>query len=248
MDTITFLGTGAGDGGSSHNKSSILLRNETAAILFDAGEPCTKTLFSLGLGNECLDSIFISHGHADHVAGLPALIHEKQVTGRKKPLSIHLPKFLVAPLKTWMAALGLPEKELGFPLHFHPLESEKKFQYGNLSVSAFPTTHDCKGEKESFGFVVSGRRRLIYSSDLGGIEDLRPLLETPTDVLICELAHISPDDIIGLLKNKKLPLLLLTHIGEPYLDDQQALAVSLDENLPDTSQVFLPMDGESYSG
>lgn len=248
MGTITFLGTGAGDGGTTRNKTSILIRSEKMAILLDAGEPCTQTLFSLGLGQEDVKTIFISHCHGDHVAGLPALIQYKQVCGRKHPLTIHLPEMLVSPLCQWLEVLSLPPCDLSFPLHFHSLVSGEHHAIDALSVSAFPTTHDCKNSRESFGFVVEkGNRRLVYSGDLGSVNDLQTVLETHTDALICELAHISPDDLLAILKDKPISLLFLTHLGLPYLGEIQEIAHFLDAELPCVKQVFLPMDCESYS-
>lgn len=248
MGNITFLGTGAGDGGTPRNKTAILIQTETTTLLLDAGEPCTQTLFSLGLGHEALQTIFISHCHGDHVAGLPALIQYKQVCGRKQPLTIHLPEILISPLSQWLEVLSLPHRDLSFPLHFHPLIAGERHAIKSLTVSAFPTTHDCKRGRESFGFIVKeDHRRLVYSGDIGSVNDLQTVLETQTDVLICELAHISPDDLLRLLKDKHVSLLLLTHIGALYLDELHEIARFLDMELPQVKQVFLPMDCESYS-
>ena len=57
--------------------SSFLVPTEDGAILFDAGitasgKPLADALAALGLSTDDVTDVFLSHGHGDHVAGLPA--------------------------------------------------------------------------------------------------------------------------------------------------------------------------------
>jgi len=247
MANMIFLGTGAGDGGTHRNKSAILLEGHPGALLLDAGEPCAQSIQSLGLDREFIRAVFVSHTHADHVAGLPALIQDKQVGGRKIPLPLHLPSHLIEPLRTWLETLAMPGNELGFPLEIHDLEVGRDVSISGVTVSPFPTTHDCENGRSSFGFVVGrGDRRLVYSSDLGAAEDLLPVLQEPLVYLICELSHITPGDLQRVLAGARMDALLLTHVGAQYLESLPEIMRELDAALPGVGNVFTPMDGESF--
>jgi ribonuclease Z len=247
MGRVVLLGTGAGDGGTPRNKSAVLVQDGDGAVLLDAGEPVSQTIQSLGLGREFLRAVFVSHCHGDHVAGLPALIQDKQVGGRKLPLPVFLPEHLMQPLDDWLLALAMPKFHLGFPLDLKPLAPGLTHSAAGLEVEAFPTTHDSAGERTSFGFIVRhGERRLVYSSDLGAASDLAPVLRDPVELLICELSHITPEALLEVLRDRVIGALILTHVGLPYLENLHKICRQFDEELPHTGQVFPGMDGESY--
>ena len=241
------LGTAAGDGGTHRNKSCVSIQCAGGAILLDAGEPCSQTLQSLGLSREYLRAVFISHTHADHVAGLPALIQDKQVGGRRSVLPLYLPPHLIDPLQIWLDTLAMPKVALSFPLEMHTLKAGWPVVIDDLLISPFATTHDCAGDRASFGFEVRrGKERLVYSSDLGRAEDLLPMLQEPMNYLICEMSHVTPEDLMRVLPACRAEALLLTHIGQQFLEDIHEIRSSLDAALPRIGNVFLPMDGESY--
>lgn len=244
---MTLLGTGAGDGGTHRNKSSIAIQCTSGAVLLDAGEPCAQTLQALGLGREYLQAVFISHTHADHVAGLPALLQDKQVGLRRNALPIYLPPHLVEPLNGWLNALAMPREALSYSLLTHPLAAGQTVCVDDLTITSFPTTHDCEGDRASFGFVVRrGTQSVIYSSDLGQAGDLLPVVSQPATYLICELSHVTPEDLIRVLQSARLDALLITHVGLQYLDHLSEIRDFFDKSLPQVENVFTPMDGESF--
>lgn len=247
MPNLIMLGTGAGDGGTHRNKSSILLEGHPGALLLDAGEPCAQSIQSLGLDREFIRGVFISHTHADHVAGLPALLQNKQERGRTIPLPLYLPAHLIEPLEGWLQTLGMPQDRLGFPLQISALRAGQSVSHSGISILPFHTTHDCASGRCSFGFVISkGEKRIVFSGDLGAAEDLEPVLKEPVLYLICELSHIAPEDLVRVLANAKVEALLLTHIGRQYLDDIREIRQMLDNSLPGVKNIFLPMDGETF--
>jgi ribonuclease BN (tRNA processing enzyme) len=247
MANLILLGTGAGDGGTHRNKTSILLEGHPGALLLDAGEPCSQSIQSLGLDREFIRAVFISHTHADHVAGLPALVQDKQMGGRKIPLPLYLPAHLIEPFKQWLEILAMPKTKLGFPLEIEALEAGRAVTHSGVTILPFPTTHDCEGERSSFGFVVSrGATRIVFSSDLGAAEDLEPVLREPALYLICELSHITPEDLIRVLKHATIEALLITHVGAQYLENLAEIQRELDAALPGVKHVFAPMDGETF--
>lgn len=95
MIEITFLGTVSGIPSIDRNHPAIILEyySETKdTLLFDCGEGTQKQLMKSGISFMDIDRIFISHWHADHFAGLIALIQTMNLEKRKKELKIFGPE------------------------------------------------------------------------------------------------------------------------------------------------------------
>ena len=92
MIDIAFLGTGAMMPTAKRWLSSALMRIDSQLILLDCGEGTQIPWRSLGWGFKRLSLICFSHWHADHVAGLPGILHALAVADRTEPLTIIGPK------------------------------------------------------------------------------------------------------------------------------------------------------------
>ena len=74
--------------------TSSLVRRDGDLFLFDAGEGTQVSLKMLNLKWKKIDSIFISHMHADHVTGLPGILMLSSQVDRDEPLYIYGPEKL----------------------------------------------------------------------------------------------------------------------------------------------------------
>jgi ribonuclease Z len=130
-------------------------------ILFDAGEGASSIL-----GNKAfaIRHVFLSHGHADHIAGLVGLINIRN-TGmgdKEKDLTIYYPRdnFLVTEM---MGFIARTNRRLSYKLDWVPLGPGDRIELlaGQLPryVEAFPTNH--VHSEISLGYnVVEVRHRL----------------------------------------------------------------------------------------
>jgi ribonuclease Z len=71
--------------------SSLLIRVNGHLTLFDCGEGTQIAWRNSGWGFRRLGTICISHTHADHVAGLPGLLHAVANAGRTEPIGLFGP-------------------------------------------------------------------------------------------------------------------------------------------------------------
>jgi len=130
-------------------------------ILFDAGEGASSIL-----GNKAfaVRRVFLSHGHADHIAGLIGLVNIRNnaMGDKEKELSIYYPKgnYLLSEMMNFIARTN---RRLSYPLEWVPLEPGDRVELlaGQLPryVEAFPTVH--VHNEVSLGYnVVEVRHRL----------------------------------------------------------------------------------------
>jgi ribonuclease Z len=127
-------------------------------LLIDCGEGCATTL-----GNSCfaIEKVCLTHGHIDHIAGLPSLIWARAagMGDNEKPLEIYYPKgdpFL----EDMIVFLEKTRARVPYPLEWHPIEVGATIELrGGRRLETFPTQHLKSGI--SLGYkVVESRKRL----------------------------------------------------------------------------------------
>lgn len=226
-------------------------------LLVDAGEPCVHLLRDRGNLLKELDAVLITHGHVDHVGGVPALLQGCRLLGRIKPLEIHLPKDMIDPLRGWIAALHLTEEALGFPLVWTAWIDRVPVSLGQeVVVTPYANSHlresyralpgaDLSRPCLSYSLeILSGSFRCVFSGDLSAPGELLPLLDRPLDVLVSELSHFGPKELAAILKPVTLHALCLVHLSEDLASDCSEVQELLEQLLPGVGDVFIPEDGE----
>jgi ribonuclease BN (tRNA processing enzyme) len=251
---------GVGDGWPSaeRNHASFLYRLHETALMMDCGDGLSRNYKASGLDYDLIDHLFLSHLHFDHVGGFFMLIQGLWLERRKKKLRVHAPAGGIAPLRQMLEAACLLDDLLPFLLEFQPLAPASPVDAGGVQVTAFPTTHLLRMRQahpakpaslfEAFSFLVeSSRCRLVHSADIGAVEDLAPLLEKPVDLLVCELAHVTPEKLFPFLRARPIGRICFVHLSRAYreqLDQVKALAA---DSLRDTPHTFAD-DGEEFWG
>lgn len=88
MVDISLLGCGGGMPVPNRFLSSTLINYMGRKILIDCGEGTQVSMKILGTGFKAIDIICITHGHGDHIVGLPGLLATIGNSGRVDPLTI----------------------------------------------------------------------------------------------------------------------------------------------------------------
>jgi ribonuclease Z len=91
MIDAVLLGTGGMMPMPGRWLSSLLIRVKGHLTLFDCGEGTQIAWRQSGWGFRRLGAICISHTHADHIAGLPGLLHAVANSGRTEPIDLFGP-------------------------------------------------------------------------------------------------------------------------------------------------------------
>ncbi|MGV8982595.1 ribonuclease Z [Clostridium sp.] len=92
MVDIALLGCGGGMPVPERYLSSLLINYKGRKILLDCGEGTQVSMKILGWGFKSIDIICITHGHADHIVGLPGILATIGNSGRTEPITIIGPK------------------------------------------------------------------------------------------------------------------------------------------------------------
>lgn len=87
----TFLGTGGSVPTKNRNLPSFVVRTDGGIVMFDCGEGTQKQFLIAKLGFNRQMKILVSHMHADHILGIPGLLHSMSFMGRSRDLEIYGP-------------------------------------------------------------------------------------------------------------------------------------------------------------
>jgi ribonuclease Z len=84
---IVFLGVGEAFDENFPNNSHLVLSGKTN-LLLDCGYSAVAQVWKYNNDQNFLDAVYVSHQHADHYFGLPALLVRMWEEKRTKPLAI----------------------------------------------------------------------------------------------------------------------------------------------------------------
>jgi ribonuclease Z len=211
---IFFLGTGEASDENYYNNSFLI--GDKTKILVDCGYSIPVRLWSYQKDPDFIDYIYISHTHADHFFGLPALVLRLNEDGRKKPLSIICPRGFARNIKD-LCNLGYPGilEKIKFVLDFNEIESSQELFLSEFKLSFAVTRHSMKNLAVSF---ESQNVKIGYSGDGNFTQNSSKLFQR-SDLLIHDgysfhqtENHAEISEIIELAKNIKVKTLALTHV------------------------------------
>lgn len=161
--------------GSSGN--CIYVGSDTTHLLVDVGISGKRTeagLKELDLSMRDIDGIFITHEHADHIAGLGVL-------GRKYGIPIYATKGTINAIKNLNAVGEIPD-EL-----FCPISADEKIVIKDLVCNPMRISHDA-AEPVAYR-IQHGKKRVGIITDLGNYNDYTVESLKGMDALLLEANH-----------------------------------------------------------
>jgi ribonuclease Z len=144
--SLFFAGTGGSVPSPRRGLPAVLVRRGGDRILFDCGEGTQRQLVrSVGLTD--VDSVFVTHLHADHWLGLPGMLKSFALRERDQPLAVYGPRGLKELMEAMLVVYGRLPYELSV-VELVPAQSVDRDGY---AITAIPVRH--RGEA-SFGYAL----------------------------------------------------------------------------------------------
>ena len=251
---IIFIGTGSGKTDIKKNHSSFLIKTESSGLLIDAGDGISKALKNHNIAYDSIDSVVITHHHADHFTGIASLVTQMKLVKRTKPLSIFTHKNLTASVESLLNSVYMFKEILGFDLTIAGFEFGKKVSINSIHFTAKQNSHVLRKEilnkyppeifvSSSFLFEVNGKN-IIYTSDIGSKDDLYLFKGRMINCLITESTHITFEDIYEAISQLKPKKLLITHIDDEIELNLEKWHGNLPENEKDN--IIICYDGLNF--
>jgi ribonuclease Z len=143
--SLFFAGTAGSVPSARRGLPAVLIRRGGDRLLFDCGEGTQRQLLrSVGLLD--LDSVFITHFHADHWLGLPGMLKSFALRERIEPLTVYGP----VGLKQLMGEMRIIFGRLPYRCDIVELEPAETVQRDGYLIAAIPVRH--KGA--AFGYAL----------------------------------------------------------------------------------------------
>lgn len=145
--------------------TSLLVRYNGRMLLIDCGEGTQIPMATLKWGFKSLDTILLTHYHADHVAGLPGLLLTIGNTGRKEPLTIIGP----VGLKQVIDGLTVITPELPYALNLEEIPQKHNFEItaGDLIINSMFLDHALPCLAYSIEIRRQGKFNVQKAEELG---------------------------------------------------------------------------------
>lgn len=170
---------------SSSSGNAHYIGGRNAGILVDAGVSCKRILGALetnGLNPGCIQGIFITHTHSDHIKGLRVL------SGK-----------LRCPVYGTETTLSVLQEGGHIPPGIDCCPVENGSLCGDCEVTAFSTSHDAPG---SCGYRIRtpDEKLCAVCTDLGVMTD-----EVRRGILGCDMVLLESNYDPGMLRNGPYP-------------------------------------------
>lgn len=235
---FAFLGTSGALASAARDNTSIVVEAGGAAVLLDCGGAPVHRLRRLGVDPLALTHVVVTHLHVDHAYGLPSLVRQLMLLGRRTPLTVVCRPEHEEAFRTLLTLFNLWARPTAFPLALAPIDlapGAHGFTSGGLTVSTAPNAH---GPMPNFAVRVeaAGAGAVVYSSDTlpcDAVADLARGART----LVHEATYLERDRATGrsgahstgaeageVAARAGVERLLLTHVGAEYHDDVGAVA------------------------
>ena len=252
---LHFLGTCAGtEPMPDRNHQSTAIEINDTLYWFDAGAFCSKTAHLMGLDLLNIKKVIISHPHMDHVGGLGNLFWDirklkamKQRETKFDKIELYIPE-----METWEGFSKILRNTegsfSGMKIHAVQVKDGIVFSDENMSVTAFHNSHlgtPTDNTWKSFTYLIEAEgKRVIYSGDLGGLEELEPIIADGCDALLIETGHYHYLDVCRYMSSKKIGHLFFTHNGRSILNNPEKAPADVRNSFGDNAVIC--SDGTSF--
>jgi ribonuclease Z len=248
MPVLTIIGSSNAIPTQKRDTTYLTLQTKEKLILIDCGTNAFVKLIHSGMSPDQLTDIIITHFHPDHVVGLPLLLMDLWLLGRKEPLVIHGLVESITRIEKMMSLFGWENWPDFFKVTFMVVPAAKSVVLSDSSVKLWSTP--VKHLIPTIGLRVDGLIQpfsIAYTCDTEpcqGVDDLA----LGSDILIHESAgnakgHSTAAQAGAAATRAEVDKLVLIHYP-----DHSEISSLIDEAAEKYSgEIIAATDGMSFS-
>lgn len=248
---IIFLGAGEAFDENTPN-TSVLVSSGKTKLLLDCGYSTPTQLWKYNPDKDFLDAIYITHCHADHYFGLPAVFLRMWEDRRKKPLKLICQKSFRKTIED-MLELAYPgfSNRFEFVIDFTEVSSGETLRLDNLTLSFASTTHSLANLAIK---VSDGEHSVCYSGD-GMFNEETERLYKSSDLVIQEtylldetkIGHANVMQSIEMAKRNNVRCVALIHLNRNFRSQEiKRINNIIKENSSERLKILLPRPFDEY--
>jgi len=224
MARITIVGCGEAFDPERANTS--LIYEGSQILLLDCGYSVPHAFWKITQDPSYLDAIYLSHIHADHTFGLPALLLWMRIEGRTRPLTV----FGGPGIESWLEKLlqlGYPGSytpDRCFPIHPVEVSPDESVAFGACTLSVAQSEHSVRNLAVR---ITENGRSMAYSGDGISTPATRSLFRGVQLLLHesywlqgTEHGHSGAKELVPMAIEADVETLALIHIGK---NEQEAV-------------------------
>ena len=185
---LQFLGSGDAFGSGGRFNMCMLVESSATRFLLDCGASSLIPMKRFGVAPNSIDTILITHLHADHFGGLPFFVLDAQFSKRRSPLTIAGPRGLnrLFPEAMDLFFPGSSKIPRKFDVEIVELEPRAQTLLNHIAVTPYVVSDTHVRNAPSFALRVEvDGRVLTYSGDADWCDELAAAAYE-ADLFVCE--------------------------------------------------------------
>lgn len=189
MARIHILGSAAAISDPEHDYTHFLLVGDETTVLVDCGSNPLGKIHAIGINDDAIQDIILTHFHPDHVAGVPNMLMQMWLLGRREGLHFYALNHCANRVEDMMLAFSWDTWPDFFPVEFNRVAERPcapVLENDDFCILSWPTKHFVP----TIGLRIENKRTgkvLAYSCDTEPIPELIDLARN-ADLLIHESA------------------------------------------------------------
>lgn len=154
---LVFLGTSCAEPTAENGFTSIFLKAGSLQILIDASGNPVQSILKAGCDPLAVDFLILTHFHADHIAGFPALVQTLSCMGRARDLMVICSSPTEKKAQALVDVLELHPESLGYPITY-----QDSYSSSGVNVRLVKGNHSVPS---SMVLISENDTRILYTSD-----------------------------------------------------------------------------------
>jgi ribonuclease Z len=218
MAHLIILGSSNAIPSPGHENTHMAIITSERKVLIDCASSPVIRLEQAGVEINSITDIILTHFHPDHVAGLPLLLMDMWLMGRRQPLNIYGLKYTIDRAETMMALYNWAEWPGLFKVNFFPVLAENRaivLSDARICIYSSPVKHFLPTICLRLDLKAANTKSIAYSCDTEPCQAVLDISQG-VDILLHEAAgpsagHSSASQAGDLARQAGVGALYLIH-------------------------------------